>query len=125
MSVKAMAGRRKTRPLEGKTFVFAGKLEHYTRDEAGRHVEERGGRAISSVSGETDDVVAGENPGRRLDEAKKEKVPILDEASFETMIEELAFSFPVRVGIPRKPVERPLPGVSGQDTFKKRALFPA
>ena len=88
VSVKAMPGRRKARSLEGKTFVFTGKLENYTRDEAGRRVEERGGRATSSVSGETDYVVAGEDPGRKLDEAKKEKVPILDEASFEKMIEE-------------------------------------
>jgi DNA ligase (NAD+) len=73
-------------PLRGKTFVFTGKLENYTRDEAQRRVEELGGRATSSVSGETDVVVAGKDPGSKLDEAKKQGVRIIDEKEFDEWV---------------------------------------
>ncbi|MCK9275157.1 MAG: NAD-dependent DNA ligase LigA [Syntrophales bacterium] len=77
---------RKDMPLSGKTFVFTGKLQGYTRDEAQKLVEERGGRALSSVSGETDYVVAGENPGSKFNEALRRNVPVLDEKEFEKII---------------------------------------
>lgn len=73
---------REKGPLDGLTFVFTGALENHTRDEAARRVEDLGGRATSSVSRETDYVVAGDNPGRKLDEAKAEGVRIIDEAAF-------------------------------------------
>jgi DNA ligase (NAD+) len=73
-------------PLKGKTFVFTGNLESYTREEAKRKVEELGGRATSSVSGETDFVVAGADPGSKLDEARKREVEILDEKEFEKVL---------------------------------------
>jgi DNA ligase (NAD+) len=72
--------------LKGKTFVFTGKLENYTRQEAKRAVEERGGRATSSVSKETDYTVVGEDPGSKLDEAKEHKVKILDEKEFSVLL---------------------------------------
>jgi DNA ligase (NAD+) len=53
------AGTEKAQPLDGLTFVFTGELERWTRDEVKRYVERLGGRATSSVSGETDYVVAG------------------------------------------------------------------
>ncbi|MGM0583640.1 MAG: NAD-dependent DNA ligase LigA [Pseudomonadota bacterium] len=75
------------RPLEGKTFVFTGALEGWTREEAEREVERRGGRATSSVSGETDYIVAGEDPGSKLDDAKARGVEVLDEAGFRRMLD--------------------------------------
>lgn len=75
-------------PLDGLTFVFTGQLERWTRDEAKRYVERRGGRATSSVSGETDYVVAGPGAGSKLDEAKERGVPILDEDEFVELVEE-------------------------------------
>ena len=72
--------------LEGKTFVFTGTLESHTRDEAEERVELIGGRATSSVSGETDFVVAGKNPGSKLDEAKKQGTKVIDEKEFKKMI---------------------------------------
>lgn len=73
-------------PLEGKKFVFTGGLEHFTRDEAKRRVEDLGGRATSSVSGETDYLVVGDDPGSKLDEAREHDVEILDEDDFLELI---------------------------------------
>lgn len=86
VKVKEISGGKKRVPLRGKSFVFTGKLENYTRDEAERRVEELGGRATSSVSGETDVVVAGKDPGSKLEEAKKQGVRIIDEKEFEEWV---------------------------------------
>jgi len=74
--------------LDGKRFVFTGALEDYTRSEASEIVEEHGGRVTSSVSGVTDYLVKGENPGSKLDDAEEEEVKILDEQDFKKMIDE-------------------------------------
>jgi DNA ligase (NAD+) len=73
----------KKKTLEGKTFVFSGRLENYTRQEAKARVEDQGGRATSSVSGETDYLVVGNDPGSKYEEAERQKVEILDEQEFE------------------------------------------
>lgn len=74
--------------LEGKTFVFTGELESYSRNEAEEKVENLGGRATSSVSGNTDYVVVGENPGSKLKQAKKKDVEVIDEGKFRNLIKE-------------------------------------
>lgn len=73
---------------EGLTFVFTGSLERWTRDEVKRFVEQLGGRATSSVSGETDYVVAGPGAGSKLDEAKEQGIPVMDEEEFVQFVEE-------------------------------------
>jgi DNA ligase (NAD+) len=73
-------------PLEGKTFVFTGALNHYTRSEAQKAVEKLGARATSSVSGNTDYLVVGDNPGQKLDEAEEQGIAILDEEAFERLL---------------------------------------
>jgi DNA ligase (NAD+) len=75
-------------PLEDLTFVFTGSLERWTRDEVQRYVERLGGRATSSVSGETDYVVAGPGAGSKLDEAREGDIPVMDEEEFVDFVEE-------------------------------------
>ena len=73
--------------LAGKAFVLTGGLEGYTRDEAARAIEERGGRVTSSVSKKTHYVVVGTDPGSKAARATKLGVPTLDEAGFRDLLE--------------------------------------
>ena len=71
----------------GITFVFTGALEKFTRDEAAAMVEQRGGKAASSVSKKTGYVVAGEAAGSKLRKAQELGVPVLTEDEFLQMLE--------------------------------------
>jgi len=74
------------RPLAGKVFVFTGGMEKSTRPDAEALVRKLGGRASSSVSKETDFVVAGTDPGSKYEKAKKLGVKIISEAEFNKLI---------------------------------------
>ncbi len=75
--------------FEGKTFVFTGSLEEMTRSEAQDLIESHGGNATSSVSGNTDYLVVGENPGQtKRDDAAAEGVPTLSETEFRELLAE-------------------------------------
>jgi DNA ligase (NAD+) len=74
--------------FEGKKFVLTGSLPTLTRKEAAELIEKHGGKTTSSVSGNTDFVLAGESAGSKLDKAKELGVEILDEAAFREMIGE-------------------------------------
>lgn len=74
-------------PLEGQTFVFTGELDRWTRDEVKSLVERLGGRATSDVSGETDTVVIGENPGSKADAAQEYDTQTMSEDEFLRLIE--------------------------------------
>ena len=75
--------------LAGETFVFTGALERFTRGEAQELVERHGGSATGSVSGNTDYLVVGGNPGRtKRDDAEAEGVPQLEEAAFLELLAE-------------------------------------
>jgi DNA ligase (NAD+) len=86
VKVQDMPPGKKATPLEGTTFVFTGKLEGYARQEAEKAVEDLGGRAASSVSRETDFVVAGKDPGKKYDDAKELGIKIIDEKEFEKQL---------------------------------------
>ena len=73
-------------PLAGKTFVLTGGLDTLTRDEARDLIEAQGGRVSASVSKKTDFVIAGRDPGSKLDKARKLGVDILNEAEFKKMV---------------------------------------
>ncbi len=70
----------------GKLFVLTGTLAAYTRDDARTAIESRGGRVTSSVSKKTDYVVAGEEAGSKLDQAKGLGVKVIDEAAFKKLL---------------------------------------
>ena len=68
-----------TADLQGKTFVITGTLASLGRNEAKDRLVSRGARVSGSVSGKTDYLVAGENPGSKLDKARSLGVQILNE----------------------------------------------
>jgi DNA ligase (NAD+) len=72
--------------LRGKTFVLTGELDAFTRDEAKEKIESLGGRATSLVSDNTDYLVAGKDPGSKLDDAKNRNVKRIDETEFKKLI---------------------------------------
>ena len=72
--------------LDGKTFVFTGEMEGYSRDEAEAEVRKRGGKASGSVSAKTSYLVAGESAGSKLKNAQKLGVTVLDEKGFKKLL---------------------------------------
>jgi len=70
----------------GKTFVVTGKLEKYTRDEIHALVEKHGGKTSSSVSKNTDYLVAGEKAGSKLAKAQSLGVEVLSEFQLEALV---------------------------------------
>jgi DNA ligase (NAD+) len=81
-------GTRKVRgtKLAGKTFVLTGTLARRTREEAKKLIEEAGGKVSGSVSKKTDFVVAGAEPGSKLDKAHELGVQAIDEAGLEELL---------------------------------------
>jgi len=78
----------RTRPLEGKTFVLTGTLSSMTRQRASARIESLGGKISGSVSARTDFAVAGEDPGAKLERARRLGVPVLDEAALIRLLGE-------------------------------------
>jgi DNA ligase (NAD+) len=85
-SEKISAKKAEQLPLAGKTFVLTGTLPSMTREEATEQIESRGGHVTGSVSRKTDYVLAGKEPGSKLDKAKALGVKIIDETAFRKML---------------------------------------
>lgn len=77
---------KSTSPLFGKVVVLTGTLKRFSRDEAKRRIRDAGGKPSSSVSKETDLVVAGEGAGSKLAEAKRLGIRVIDEKAFLAML---------------------------------------
>lgn len=76
----------KTGAFEGKTVVVTGTLEQFTRQQAKQSIKEAGGKATGSVSKKTDFVLAGADPGSKLEKARQLGVPVIDETQFMEML---------------------------------------
>ncbi|MDR6516601.1 NAD-dependent DNA ligase LigA [Chryseobacterium camelliae] len=74
--------------LDGKTFLFTGKLSLFTREQAEEMVEKHGGKNISAVSKNLNFLVVGEKAGSKLKKAQSiGTIEILDEQQFLDLIE--------------------------------------
>lgn len=68
------------RPLQDQVVVLTGKLNVFTRSDAKRHLQDLGAKVTSSVSNNTNYVLAGENAGSKLTKAEALGVAVVDEA---------------------------------------------
>jgi DNA ligase (NAD+) len=78
--------KKKNAVLQGKTFVVTGTLKGFSRQEIERLIKDSGGKTSSSVSRKTDYVLAGAEPGSKLDKAGELGVPVISEEEFLKMI---------------------------------------
>ncbi len=73
--------------LHGKKFVISGTFEHFSRDELKQNIEHNGGKVVSSVSKNTDYLLAGDKPGpSKVSKAQNLNISIISEADYLNMI---------------------------------------
>lgn len=80
--VKASPPPTTSQRLAGKTFVLTGALAAFTRAQAQAAIEKRGGKVTDSISRRTSFVVAGNNPGSKLEQARALGITIMGEIEF-------------------------------------------
>jgi len=78
--------KREELPLAGRTYVLTGSLEQLTRSQARKALEEQGAKVTSSVSKNTTAVIAGSDPGSKLDKAEELGVEVLDEQELQALL---------------------------------------
>jgi DNA ligase (NAD+) len=66
--------------------VITGTLERWSREEARAALEAKGAKVADSVSKKTTGLVVGEEPGSKLEKARRAGVEVLDEAAFERLL---------------------------------------
>ncbi|MCY4419990.1 MAG: NAD-dependent DNA ligase LigA, partial [Gammaproteobacteria bacterium] len=78
----------KERLLDGQTFVLTGKLENFSRTEASLQLKALGAKVTGSVSKQTTAVIAGENPGSKVDKALSLGVEVLSEENLLALLQD-------------------------------------
>ena len=73
--------------LAGKTIVVTGTLQNFSRQQIEEAIRNAGGKTSSSVSKNTDYVLAGADPGSKLDKARQLQVKVIDENEFLQLIQ--------------------------------------
>ncbi|MDD5465908.1 MAG: NAD-dependent DNA ligase LigA [Candidatus Omnitrophica bacterium] len=86
LNMRQEVAKAKANKLTGKTVVFTGQLEEFSRSEAEELVRKSAGLVSSSVSSKTDFLVAGESAGSKFNKAKELGVKIISEHEFKEMI---------------------------------------
>lgn len=81
-----VSANKRTEKLKNKTFVITGTLPKLSRDEAKELIKQNGGKVSSSISKNTDYLLAGTSPGSKYDVAKKLDIKIIDEEELLKMI---------------------------------------
>lgn len=79
-------------PFSGKSFVLTGTLS-IPREEAAKRIADAGGKVVSSVSKKTDAVIAGDDPGSKLEKARSLGVAVWDEARFRKALAEAGIAW--------------------------------
>lgn len=82
VKIKKVQTNQVSQPLVGQTFIVTGTLEEMSREEIKKVIKQLGGRVSESVSAKTNFVVVGENPGSKLEKAKKLGIKVLTEQGF-------------------------------------------
>lgn len=88
LQVEMVAGESVGTLLQDQTFVLTGTLPTLSRADATNLIEKNGGKVTSSVSKNSDFVLAGESAGSKLEKAQKLSVKVIDEAEFFRMIQQ-------------------------------------
>lgn len=76
-----------TLPLAGTTFVVTGTLERFSRDEVKAALEDLGAKVSGSVSAKTTAVIAGADPGSKLERAREKAVPVLGDVGLAALLD--------------------------------------
>jgi len=74
------------KPLAGMTLVLTGRLADYSRQQAEEALTQLGATVTGSVSKKTSAVVAGEEPGSKVDRARELGIPVLDDNDLKSML---------------------------------------
>jgi len=73
--------------LDGLRFAVTGTLKEFSRDEIKTYIKRYGGKVSDSVSGKTDYLITGENPGSKLEKANLLEIKVINEADLKNLVE--------------------------------------